>query len=138
MQYSNYDYDARADEAPWTSAPGMTDGDSFNSQMMPLTANPVTAGPAATGAEALALGSVLQTMQQTQLQQMYVLRSMDVRLTRLEQTAQYARAAQAQAAHSSESFERTTWWALWGLLMLVLGGALAIITVLIMLNVQIL
>lgn len=142
MQYSNYtyDYDTQADDAPWTAAPSdnaSAGAQNFDAQIMPLTPNPLAPAAINAGAESFALSGVLQAMQQTQLQQMYVLRAMEMRLTRLEETMQNARAAQAQAA-PAESFERATWWALWGLLMLILGGALAVIIVLILLNAQIL
>jgi hypothetical protein len=101
---------------------------------MPLTPNPVlqvnpqsqTPSP-----EALMLGSFLQT----QTQQMYLLRDLDMRLARLEVRPATSEAKNVRAA-AAASFERATWWALWGILMLVLGGALAIVMLLILLNLQ--
>ena len=135
MQYPDYDYETRADNAPWATAPEHGTFTNYDSQLMPLTPNPLTTAPTANNTDAVTLATVLQSMQQTQLQQMYVLRGMETRLTQLEQSAMNARVAQSQAA--SDSFERTTWWALWGLLMLILGGALAVVAMLILLNAQI-
>lgn len=73
--------------------------------------------------EYIVLGSMLQSMQSVQQQQLLVLRDMDVRVAKLETGVNN----QPQPA----SFERGTWWALWGLLMLIMGSALAIITILI-------
>jgi hypothetical protein len=134
MQYLNYDNEPRADEAPWTAAPNPPRADAFDSQLMPLTPNPLTPAQSNNHADSLALGTVLQALQQTQIQQLYLVRGMETRLARLEELAQNARGAQSQTA--TDSFERATWWALWGLLMLVLGGALAAVTMLILLNVQ--
>ena len=136
MQYPDYDYETREDNAPWTTAPNHTTFSNFDSQLMPLTPNPLTTAPTANNPDAVTLATVLQSMQQTQLQQMYVLRGMETRLTQLEQSAATAQNAKSQTA--SDSFERTTWWALWGLLMLILGGALAVVAMLILLNAQIL
>jgi hypothetical protein len=83
--------------------------------------------------EILVLGSLIQSVQTAQTQQMYVLRDIDSRLSRLEDSARYSAAAPPPA---NPSFERATWWAIWGLLMLILGGALAIVTLLILLNIQ--
>ena len=52
-----------------------------------------------------------------------VLRDIDHRLTRLEDTSRgYA---------VMQSIEQTTWWALWGILMLIVGSALAVVIILI-------
>lgn len=134
MQFLNYDYEPRADEAPWTAAPNTESADTFNSQLLPLTPNPLTPAQTSNHTDAATLGTVLQALQQAQVQQLYLVRGMETRLARLEELAQNARSAQSQTA--ADSFERATWWALWGLLMLVLGGALAVVTVLILLNVQ--
>jgi hypothetical protein len=80
--------------------------------------------------EMVMLGSMMRSMQQTQNQQIILMRDLDVRLARLEGTA----VGRAQVAPAT--FERVTWWAIWGLLMLILGGALTIVIVLILLNVE--
>lgn len=52
-----------------------------------------------------------------------VLRDIDYRLTHIEETN--------RAWAVMQSAEQRTWWALWGILMLILGSALAVIIVLI-------
>lgn len=133
MQYQEYDYGTTTGEA-WTDTSGAAMPNN-NAQLMPLTPNPLVRPAAVISAEAAALGAMLQTVQQTQTQQMYLMRQLDTRLTHLEQMAR-TRSAQAQQAGSTLSFERATWWAIWGLLMLVLGGALAVVLILLLLNIQ--
>jgi hypothetical protein len=52
-----------------------------------------------------------------------VLRDIDYRLSRLEEASPTWTAMQ--------SIEQTTWWVLWGILMLILGSALAVVLILI-------
>ncbi|MBI4670421.1 MAG: hypothetical protein HY741_01965 [Chloroflexi bacterium] len=142
MQYQDYDYANPTDEAPWTAPPAVstpTDAENY-SQLLPLTPNPLapTNGQApATAPETVMLNSLIQSVLQTQTQQMYLLRNLDARLARLEETPRLAVHTQPQTqAFNAGSFERATWWAIWGLLMLVLGGALAVVLLLILLNLQ--
>lgn len=126
MNYQNYDYETDNDAAPWTAAPN-------SSQMMaaPRNTHLVPASNAtASGSDMVVLGSMLQSVQQTQMQQIYMLRDFDSRISRLEQ------ANRPNPVPQTPSYERATWWALWGLLMLVLGGALTVVIVLILMNVQ--
>ncbi len=129
MNYQDYDYATDTDAAPWPAAPAST-------QMVPAARNGQLAQPpgptpaAPNMSEMLMLGSLIQSVQNAQTQQMYVMRDLDARLGRLEQNAR------PQAATATPSFERGTWWAIWGLLMLILGGALAVVIVLILLNIQ--
>lgn len=127
MNYQSYDYETDTDAAPWTAAPTSAQmvAAPRNTQLMP--AAPVTA---ANSSEMVVLGSMLQSVQQTQMQQIYMLREFDSRISRLEQ------AARPNPAPQTPTYERATWWALWGLLMLVLGGALTVVIVLILLNIQ--
>ncbi len=130
MKYEDFDYATDADSAPWSAAPSpmIARGDA---QLYPLSPNPVvvnTTNPPSS--EMLVLGSMLQTMQRAQTQQMYILREMDSRLARLEHDARSAPRAQGAA------FERATWWAIWGLLMLILGGALVVVIMLILMNIE--
>lgn len=142
MQYRESEYVSSTDEAPWTAEPApsgsmVARGDS---QLMPLTPNPLapTNGNVATpSAETVMLTALLQSVQQTQNQQMYLLRNLDARLARLEEAPRWALPAQPQVqVNNAGAFERATWWAIWGLLMLVLGGALAVVLLLILLNLQ--
>jgi hypothetical protein len=71
---------------------------------------------------------MLQSMQNAQHQQIYALRDLDNRLARLEDNR--------QPQTIVTSTDRATWWALWGLLMLVLGAALAVIILMILLQFQ--
>lgn len=127
MNYQSYDYETDTDTAPWTPAPN-------GSQIVtaPRHTHIVPATPPATthNSELVALGSMLQNMQQTQVQQIYMLREFDHRISRLET------GARPNPAPQTPTYERATWWALWGLLMLVLGGALTIVIVLILMNIE--
>ncbi len=86
--------------------------------------------PAPASSELLMLGAMLQSVQSSQNQQMVLLRDFDRRINRLEA------GARPRPQNSTPSFERATWWAIWGLLMLILGGALTVVIVLILLNIQ--
>ncbi len=77
----------------------------------------------ATREELTVLNTWLQTLQNLTQRQLALLRDFDLRLMRLEE-ANRLRA-------STPSFERATWWALWGILMLILGAALVVILFLI-------
>lgn len=125
MNYQSFDYDTRAEDGTWTPAPVTT-------QMVAAPPNTqLVAAPTntATSSDVMVLGSMLQSMQQTQMQQMYLMRDFDSRIGRLEQAARPNPPAGA-------SFERMTWWAIWGLLMLILGGTLTVVIILILMNVQ--
>lgn len=138
MTYQENDY-IETDSAPWTATPARTDA-----RLYPLTPNPLitttNASPVVpintqipTMSDMIMLGSILQSVQQTQRQQTYLLRDFDARLARVESNGHPAAAA---TAASNPSFERATWWAIWGILMLVLGSALAIVIVLILMRVD--
>lgn len=144
MQYQNYDYANAENQAPWL---GETPSASIlasreNSLGMSLTPNPVM--PANTQApsnvpETIVLSALIQAVQQTQTQQMFLLRNLDARLARLEESPRPFAAVRAQGnaqTQNGNAFERATWWAIWGLLMLILGGALSVVLLLIMLNLQ--
>lgn len=140
MQYdTDYDTDADTDAAPWTATPSTNSGPMVAApRRTNLVAEPASRQITVTTAspnysEALAVGSMIQSIQQTQTQQMYLLREMDSRLARLEEPTRYAPPQQVIVA---PSYERATWWAIWGLLMLILGGALAVVILLIVLNIQ--
>ena len=125
MNYQSFDYETRAEDGTWTPAP--------TTQIVaaqPTGQLVATPSNSANSSEMLVLGSMLQSMQQTQMQQMYLMRDFDTRLGRLEQTAR------PNAPAASPSFERVTWWAIWGLLMLILGGTLTVVIILILMNVQ--
>lgn len=129
----NYqEYEESTDAAPWVSTPSDKFIATGDAQLLPLTPNPLV--PSSTSnanlSELVMLGSILQSVQRTQMQQTYLLREFDTRLTRIES------GIQTSAKNQAQSFERATWWAIWGLLMLILGGALAVLTVLILLNLQ--
>ncbi len=64
-----------------------------------------------------------RTLRRVTDRQLQILRDLDMRVSNLE--------AQDEAAAQTPSFERATWWALWGLLMLILGAALVVIILLI-------
>ncbi len=64
-----------------------------------------------------------QSLRGVMQRQMQILREMDLRLSNLEDVN--------REKSSSVSFERATWWALWGILMLILGAALVVILLLI-------
>lgn len=130
MNYQDYEYgsDTDTDTAPWTVTP------TPSSAQMVAAARPipvVAAQPASSPSEMMVLASMLQSVQQNQTRQLYLLRDFDMRLSRVEVSVQ-----QPPAPAPTPTFERTTWWAIWGLLMLILGGALAVVLVLILLNVQ--
>jgi hypothetical protein len=132
MTYQDYEYETDTDTAPWTATPVASPA--------PMVAAPravpvvqTQAAPVAAptnNADIYLLGSLIQSVQQSQNRQMYYLRDMDARLTRLESAAHPA----SNPGASTPSFERATWWAIWGLLMLILGGALAVVLLLILLN----
>lgn len=138
MQYDN-DYETDTDAAPWTAPASYNSGPMVaaprNAQLVaePAPQQVTVSTPAPNYAEVLAMGNMIQSIQQTQTQQMYLLREMDSRLARLEEPMRYP--AQAQVI-VTPSYERATWWAIWGLLMLILGGALAVVILLIVLNIQ--
>lgn len=137
MQYQDYDYGTDSDAAPWTASTTSTTvmAPAAPSQVMPHpTTAPITvSSPAAPSADMMLIGSMLRSMQHTQMQQTYMLRDMDSRLSRLEDAPRYT---QQPMVVPPPSFERGTWWALWGLLMLVLGGALAVVMILLLMNIQ--
>lgn len=60
-----------------------------------------------------------RTLRRVTERQLQALRSLDMRISNLETLN--------ERDEASYSFERSTWWALWGLLMLLLGGALIVI-----------
>ncbi len=62
-----------------------------------------------------------QSIRSATQRQMQVLREFDLRLNSLEDANR----------RTEGSFERATWWALWGILMLILGAALVVIILLI-------
>ncbi|SRR5581483_863939 len=138
MQYQDYDVTTESETTTWSATPASSQTRlvpaSQNGQLVaaPATATrTITSPPHTHLPDAAAIGNLIQSVQQTQAQQVYLLRDLDLRLARLEQGAQTAQ------VYVAPSFERATWWALWGLLMLILGGALAIITMLILLNIEI-
>lgn len=104
-----------------------------DAQLYPLTANPVVVHQPAqpSMSEMVVLGSMLRSLQQNQNQQTLWLRDFDARINRIEISTR-----PPAAAVTTPAFERATWWAIWGLLMLVLGGALTIVIMLILLNLQ--
>lgn len=137
MNYQETDYTTETDTAPWTAPPAQspTITTHRSAQLVPMQAPaPLAVNPpvASNVSEMFMLGSMLQSVQQAQTQQTYLLREFDARLSRLENNAR----PQPAFVAATPSFERATWWALWGLLMLVLGSALAVIIILILLNVQ--
>lgn len=142
MQYPDYEYTntTAADEAPWEAspqAPNPAVPPPRTVQIAPPLPTPVPVTAASSTAELMVLGNLIQSVQQTQTQQLYLLRDMDSRLARLEVPVRYvAQPAAANPAPAPMSYERATWWAIWGLLMLILGGALAVVTLLILLNVR--
>ncbi len=69
------------------------------------------------------LNSWLHSLQNITQRQLVILRDLDYRLTRLEDAN--------RARETPPSLERATWWALWGLLMLVFGSALVVVLILI-------
>jgi hypothetical protein len=134
MNYQDYNYSTEADSAH--TPPGasqMVAAPTTDAQIYPLSPNPVIvqAPQPSNTSEMLMLGSMMRSMQNSQNQQIYLMRDLDVRLARLEGTAQ------ATIAVQPATFERITWWAIWGLLMLILGGALTIVIMLILLNVEV-
>lgn len=66
-----------------------------------------------------------RSMQNMIQMQMTMMREIDQRLNRLEQ-------ARPQAQPNPERFYTQTWWALWGILMLILGSALVLVLVMIL------
>ncbi len=65
-----------------------------------------------------------RTLRRVTDRQLQILRNMDMRISNLE-------AADDQGV-ADASFERATWWALWGILMIILGAALVVILFLIL------
>lgn len=133
MNYQEYDYETATDAPAWATP--------SDAKILPLTPNPVIAvnsnPPTAyaanntpTMSEMLVLGSMVHSIQQSQTQQLYLMRQMDTRLTQIENSAR------VNIVAPNNSFERATWWALWGLLMLILGGALTIVVMLILMNIE--
>ncbi|MCC7164799.1 MAG: hypothetical protein IT331_20045 [Anaerolineae bacterium] len=132
MNYQDYEYGAGTENPGWTPALSsqMVSARS-DAQLYPLSPNPVIPQPAQPAlSEMLMIGSLLRSMQQTQNQQMFWLRDVDTRINRIEVNTR------PPVAVATPSFERATWWAIWGLLMLVLGGALTVVIMLILLNIQ--
>ncbi len=74
--------------------------------------------------ELLTLGTWAQSFQSAQQQQLALLHDLSERVSHLEESV--------GARSTGTPTERATWWALWGLLMLILGGALAILILLIL------
>lgn len=132
MNYQNYDYGTETDTAPWTATSSSQMVSSRgDAQLYPLSPNPVVPQQSQSAmSEMLVLGSMIRSLQQTQNQQIYWLRDFDARINRIEVNTR------PPAAVVTPPFERATWWAIWGLLMLILGGALTIVIMLILLNVQ--
>lgn len=95
-----------------------------NQQAMPQPQYIVvdTPQPSETGLAPFAL--MARSMQNIFQAQMAMLRQFDARLNRLEQ-------ARSQPFNSGQ-FYAQTWWALWGILMLILGSALVMVMVLIL------
>lgn len=134
MNYQDYDYGTETDSAAWTTTPQSSRmmAPQSDAQLYPLTANPVVVNQPThpSASEMIVLGSMLRSLQQNQNQQNLWLRDFDARINRIEINTR------PPAAAATPAFERVTWWAIWGLLMLILGGALTIVIVLILLNVQ--
>ncbi len=74
--------------------------------------------------ELTVLNSWLRTFSNISHRQFSILRDFDARLARLEDAN--------RVRQTPPSFERATWWALWGILMLILGAALVVIIILIL------
>jgi hypothetical protein len=137
MQYDT-DYDTDTDAAPWTATASYNPAPAAAPRSATIVSQPVPRTitvntPQPDYSQLLAVGSMMQSIQQNQTQQMYLLREMDSRLNRLEDQSRYA---PQPVAAPTPSYERATWWAIWGLLMLILGGALAVVILLILLNIQ--
>lgn len=75
------------------------------------------------------MGMLGRSLQNVFQMQMGLLRDLDARMSRLEQTHY-----QPQPAASPEKFYAQTWWALWGILMLIIGSALVVVVLLIFKN----
>lgn len=133
MNYQTYDYETPTDTtAPWmptTGQSGQMIAAPTNGQLVATPAAPIVA---ANATDMATLGSMIQSVQQTQMQQVYLLREFDARVARLEQAV----SPYTSPTNATASFERATWWAIWGLLMLILGGTLTIVIVLILMNIQ--
>lgn len=69
------------------------------------------------------MGMLAHSLQNVFQMQMTMLRDLDARMNRVEQTR--------TTAPSPERFYAQTWWALWGILMLILGSALVVVLLLI-------
>ncbi len=69
------------------------------------------------------VNSWIRALQNTAARQLSLLREMDIRIGNLEQ--------RDRMASSYTSFEKATWWALWGILMLILGAALVVVLLII-------
>ena len=156
MNYSDYDYETPETEPPpWSPASSTFQGQTYttprNTQMVSAPPNvvvnaapqpavpelvyqspvaPAAQGPMVDNSSLVMLGSLIQSVQQTQKEQRYILRDFDARLARIENTITPPPPTQVP------SFERTTWWAIWGLLMLILGGALTVLILLILMRVS--
>lgn len=152
MNYSDYDT-PETDAAPWSPASATYQGQAYttprdtqmvsappnvvvNTAPQPAVSEVVYRGPVAPATQAslannspmIVLGSLIKSVQQTQKEQMYMLRDFDARLVRMENTMNPPQPIQVP------SFERATWWAIWGLLMLILGGALTVLILLILMR----
>jgi hypothetical protein len=140
MEYEHYEYEEdTTQDAPWVEVPAETSPLAIDrSTLFPLTPNPVIqtgTAPSANVSETVVLSSLLQSIQQTQTQQMYMLRNLDARLARLEEPPRPVKPVPTpKTTQATNSFEAATWWAIWGLLMLILGGALAFVIALILFN----
>lgn len=127
MLNQNYDYEPPVEEqvTSWDAPVYTADGRiAYAPRSQTLTTAPVTAVAARTASsEMIMLGSLFQSVQNTQQQQTYMMRDMAARLARLEDNARVT-------VVSAGAFERSSWWAIWGLLMLVMGAALAVVIIL--------
>lgn len=75
-------------------------------------------------AEMAEMHSWIRALQNVTQRQLQLLREFDFRLGSLEE--------HNRIQSNNASFERATWWALWGILMLLLGSALAVVLLLIL------
>lgn len=141
MLNQNYDYEPTTGTVSesWEPTTYDRDGRLAVAPHQHLLATPAIASvPTTIKPEQVLLSPVFQAVQQTQQQQMYLLREMDARLARLEENARVVRYDDATrpVIASAMSFERSSWWAIWGLLMLIMGAALAVIIILLVSQIQ--
>jgi hypothetical protein len=71
------------------------------------------------------MNMMARSLQNVFQMQMTMLRELDTRMNRLEQ-------ARPQSTPNAGQFYAQTWWALWGILMLILGSALVVVILLIL------